>query len=680
MRIYEFAKQHNLSNKELLDYLKEHGISIKSHMSVISDEGLKLLQKKYLPPVQNEPQPSTKRIELMEKNKEQAPSAAAPQIAKHKAKTFSRPAPRPHQQRPFVKKSAPVAESLVENPLVLVSMTVGLFAEKTGKQISDVIVALLKEGQVCTKNHILSVEQVEALASLYAVETIKPVTQKKSSIPVGGMFEQKTGGKERLPVVVVMGHVDHGKTSLLDYIRKTRVAAREKGGITQHLGAYEAQTDHGNVVFLDTPGHAAFSKIRQRGASVADKAILVVAADDGVMPQTIESIKAIKALNIPVLVAINKVDKVDKARLEVVKRQLSQHDLLPEEWGGEVVCVPISAKTGEGVDHLLEMIVLQSQLMELTAVRNIPAQGYVLESKMEKGRGPVATVLCRQGTLHVGDFFSAGPVWGKVTSLTVSSGEQVREVGPSVPVSVTGFDDLAPVGELFRVVEEAEYRKERGEKSMRASLSSRLANVIGKETLPVIIKADTNSSLEAVLEGLEKISKASDKSLFVIHSGIGNITENDAILAETASAFVVGFYVKVDQAAMLYARKSKVRILTFDIIYKLFEALEERLKKDEVVKTHEVKVGEAIVLKIFDIKDLGVIAGCQVRDGRFSQKGTVIVKRGRREVGKGKIKSLQRDKKSVKEVHTGFECAFLVEGFNEWQIDDIVECYLEVPV
>jgi translation initiation factor IF-2 len=682
MRIYEFAKKHNLPSKELLDYLKEQGVLVKSHMSVVPEDGLALLNKKYAS-AQKKPQPSP-QVGPMEKNKESKPSASIPSPKPKDSSSSrgfrpSRGSRRSFSRGAFPKKVIVQPEPVLEVPLIIQSMSVGLFAEKTGHPVSDVIVALLKEGQVCTKNHILSVEQVEALASLYEVEAVRSSVQKKSSIPTD-MPPKEKGGEQRIPVVVVMGHVDHGKTSLLDFIRKTRVTTREKGGITQHLGAYEATTSHGNLVFLDTPGHAAFSKIRQRGASVADKAVLVIAADDGIMPQTVESIKAIQALKLPLIVAINKVDKVDKTRLEIVKRQLSQYDLLPEEWGGEVVCVPISAKTGDGIDHLLEMIALQSELMELKAVRTIPAQGYILESRLEKGRGPVATLLCRQGTLRIGDFFSAGSVWGKVTSLVDSSGKKCKEVGPSTPVSVTGFDELAPVGELFRVVTEQEYRKERGQKTARASLSARLAASAGKETVPVIIKADTNSSLEAVMDGLIKLSKSGDKSFFVIHSGIGNITESDVILAETTSALVVGFYVKANKDALAYGRKNKIQVFTFDIIYKLFETLEERLKKTKDIVKEKTKIGEAIVLKVFDIKKLGVIAGCQVKEGRFSHEGTVSIKRGRREVGKGKIKSLQRDKKVVKEVHTGFECAFLVDGFDEWHVDDVVECYLEMPI
>jgi translation initiation factor IF-2 len=687
MRIYEFAKKHNVSSKVLLDELALGGFVLKSHMSVIPDDGLAFLIKKYSQIKKKAAPEKQQQVGLVEKNKNISRPQASSVSQKQQRPSSSkgrRPVSRSRRTgRSFSVKKEEERPSLVESPLVVKPMNVGVFAEKSGLPVGDVIVALLRQGQVCTKNYILSDEQVVKIAESHEIETIVPAFEKKQVIiPHAGADKQgkEEEGEQRLPVVVVMGHVDHGKTSLLDYIRKTRVAPREKGGITQHLGAYQAETDHGSLVFLDTPGHAAFSKIRQRGASVADKAILVVAADDGIMPQTIESIKAIKELKLPLIVAINKIDRVPKARLEIVKRQLTQHDVLPEEWGGDVVCVPISAKTGEGVDHLLEMTVLQTELMELKAVRNIPAQGYILESKLEKGRGPVATILCRQGTLRIGDFFSAGTIKGKVTSLTNSKGERCKEVGPSTPVSITGFDALPSIGELFRVVEEEEYRRGRGEKQARSSLSSRLASSSGKETVPLIVKADTNSSLEAVLDGVYKLSKEGDRNFFVVHSGIGNISESDVVLAETTSASIAGFYVKAESSAASSARKANVKIQTFQIIYKLFEDLELRLKKDKKQLMERTKVGEAIVLKVFDIKKLGVIAGCQVREGRFSAAGEVVVKRGRRDVGKGKIKSLQRDKKVVKEVHTGFECAFLVDEFDGWQVDDIVECYLELPV
>ena len=705
MRVYEFAKKHGLSSKEIIDFLQSKDISVKSHASVLSDNNIGLLEQHFLHKGVGNSEKADKKNPMIDEHLtfsqdlsplvlsdidedieiESMPLGDA-KTKKHalvksaiKPKIFS-------EKRNFVqnrfqkhgKKEEPLPPV---TSITLLPMTVGEFAETTRHQVGDVIVSLLKVGQACTKNHMLTVEQVEKLAQSYELEIIKPIIEKRDSANIQVKKTEQLEGIERAPVVVVMGHVDHGKTTLLDYIRTSRVAAKEKGGITQHLGAYEVKASQGNITFLDTPGHAAFSKIRQRGASVADIAILVVAADDGIMPQTVESIKAIQAMAVPVIVAINKIDKTDAARLEVIKRQLAQYDLVPEEWGGSVICVPVSAKVGTGIPQLLELIILQAQMMELKGNTAISAQGYILESKTEKGRGFVATVLCRQGTLRIGDFFKVGSVHGKVISLVDSYGKNCKEVGPSIPVLVSGFDDMPAVGELFTVINEQDYRKDRGVIRQSQALSnSRISASVQKEQVPLIIKADTHSSLEAILDGIEKISKTSDKSFLIVHSGIGQIIEYDTILGETTGAIVVGFTVKIDTAAAQYARAAKVTVLSYDIIYKLFEDLQMRATKAKVAEMKEVKIGEAVVLKIFDIKGLGVIAGCYIREGRFNEKGVVIVKRGRKEVGKGKMKSLQRDKKTVKEVHTGFECAFLVDGFDEWHVDDLVECYLKVPV
>ncbi len=661
-------------------------------MAVITQEMLVLLEKKYL---QKNAPSAPNKVEL-------ETTIVKAQVSPQESAVVSPPRKeRPPMREPLVKKTISSGRHIPEKtektyseprfiqedkkvpvgPLVVEPMTVGDFAVKSAKPVSEVIVTLLRQGFMCTKNHLLSVEQVTELAQVYGLEVVKP-TSSKQVAGAADSLRVASVGKERLPIVVVMGHVDHGKTTLLDYIRKTRVAAREKGGITQHLGAYEAQTPQGNIVFLDTPGHEAFAKVRRRGAFIADIAVLVVAADDGVMPQTVECIKALKTLEIPIIVAINKVDKVDKTRLESVKRQLSQYDLLPEEWGGTVICVPVSAKEGTGVTELLEMIILQSQMMELQGDLDKPAEGYVLESRIEKGRGPVATVICRHGTLKVGDFFSVGDAYGKVISLKDSSGTLQQSVGPSVPVVVTGFDSLPGVGTFFKVVEERDYRKLRSLREEAPSQSSRRstysAQSVAGGVLNLVVKAEGNASLEAVLDGIEKLSKQTEKPFFIVHSGVGNVSENDMLLAENAQAYVVGFGVKADSNALVHGRKAKIDIHLFDIIYRLFEDLEAYAKKHEEVKKVLTKIGEATVLKVFVVKKFGVVAGAYIRDGRFSDKGLVTIWRGKKVVGQGKIKSLQRDKKSVKEVHTGFECAFLVDGFEDWLVDDRVECFLEV--
>jgi len=672
MRVHEFAKQHNLSSKEVLDLLRAEGFEVKSHMAVMSDEVLEFLKKRQTAPKGVE-QSSTVELPPVAKKVDERQDHLVPVQSqpKHTNPQFAQTAPEPLLS----------VEKVVQlkDPIVLEPMSVSDFASKADFAVNEVILTLLKQGKPCAKNYLLSEPMVRALCVHYGIETKAPIAQKKEVL-IGAAFSlSKENEQKRLPVVVVMGHVDHGKTTLLDFIRRTRVAAKEKGGITQHLGAYSVKTSHGDIVFLDTPGHEAFSKIRKRGASVADIAILVVAADDGIMPQTIESIKAIKALAIPVIVAINKMDRVEPQRVETIKRQLVQHEMLPEEWGGNVICVPISAKEGTGVDQLLELIALQAEMMELKASITTPAQGYVLESRMVKGLGPVATVILRQGVLKIGDNFIAGSVVGKIISLTDSFGDKLKEVFPSVPVLVAGFADMPGVGEQFQIVSEAEYKKARsaGDKAVTSQTYTHNPEV---EKFHVILKADTHSSLEAILDAIKELgSKKELKVISVLRFGVGDITESDALLAESTGATIIGFNVKTEHNAIIEARKSDVKISIFGIIYKLLEDLALLAAKAQEIKMVLTKIGQATVLKVFNIKKLGVIAGCSVNEGRFSEKGIVVVMRSRREIARGKIKSLQRDKKSVKEVHSGFECGFIVEGFEEWEEGDIAECHLNIP-
>ncbi|MGB8366979.1 MAG: translation initiation factor IF-2, partial [Candidatus Babeliales bacterium] len=467
-----------------------------------------------------------------------------------------------------------------------------------------------------------------------------------------------------------------GKTTLLDFIRKTRVAKKEKGGITQHLAAYEATTKQGNIIFLDTPGHEAFSKIRQRGSKVADIAVIVVAADDGVMPQTIEAIEHAKTMELPIIVAINKIDKVDESRIEVIKRELAQHGVLPEEWGGSAICIPVSAKLGQGVDQLLDMIILQAQIMELRASWTGSGKGYVLEAKFEKGRGPVATVICQHGILKIGDYFKCGQTGGKVNSLIDSYGKSVKKVGPSIPVQVAGFVNLPEVGDYFEAIKKEEYLQLKIGRGARKLESRQLIN---QEAINLLLKTDTNSSKEAVLDSLNKLSKKSEKKLNIVFSGVGDINESDVEFAFNTGSSIIGLHIKAEANALSLAKRRNVSIFLFDIIYKLLEELEKQAKKEPKIKIVSTKIGEAIVLRVFDIKGVGVIAGTYVKEGRFSRDGKVIAWRGKEKVGEGKIVSLQREKKAVKEVHAGYECGFRVDGFNGWQIDDRVECYLDLP-
>ncbi len=707
MRIYEIAKQYGVGSSEFVSILKDNNFDVKNHMSIASDEVI-LFAKNYfnkskdekideLDKKQENVEKKVNKIEaineevILEKNilngdvkkNMQTNTSKIQDSIKDKndavlssvtEKTFS----------PIDKKNNEKKTAQSDIVISLKAMTVGQFADFINISVSEVIITLLKKGLAFNKNIILTEAQVVDLAAHYGIGVSKVSTAVNNSYTENSNAFRllKTENIDvRTPVVVVMGHVDHGKTTLLDYIRSTRVAAKEKGGITQHLGAYQVKTKHGNLVFLDTPGHEAFAKIRKRGACVADIVILVVAADDGVMPQTVESIKAAKALNIPIVVAMNKVDKVDEARLEIIKRQLVQYDLVPEQWGGEVVCVGISAKTGQGIDLLLEVLILQSQMMDLYTNPNEKASGFVLESKMEKGRGCVSTVICRSGTIKIGDYFVSGNSSGKVVGLIDCFGVSLKSAGPSVPALVIGFNLLADVGSMFNVISESEYNKiknakEISKKALSVSVSSKLS---ARNIIKMIIKKDNNSSLEAVLDWVEKnTGKINEVSYSIISYGVGKILESDVEYALDSGAVILGLHVKAESSALLFARNNDVKIELYEIIYKFFESLQERSKNIFTIKTELKKIGEAVVLKVFDIKKIGIVAGCHVRDGRLSDKGSVKIFRRKQEVGSGKINSLQRDKKTVKEIHTGFECAFMVDNFSDWQVDDVVECYLEV--
>ena len=582
------------------------------------------------------------------------------------------------QQRPFNNKArfesktpAPVIESVVIEP-----MNPAVAAVKMGKNTNDIIMTLLQWGLVVHKNQAITEDVVARLADQFGLKKIIK-NEGRQILAQATTQSAQEHLEERLPVVVIVGHVDHGKTSLLDYIRKTRVAAKEKGGITQHIGAYEASTPHGNLIFLDTPGHEAFSKIRQRGVRLADIAVLIIAADDGIMPQTVEAIKHIKAMNIPVVAAINKIDRVDISRLDVIKQQLAQHDLLPEDWGGEVICAPVSAKTGKGVNELLEMLVLQAKMLELRTSSHGPARGYILEAEVEKGRGAVATLICQHGSIAVGNYFICGNTVGHVSSLVDSYGRRIAKAGPSIPVRVAGFEELPNVGDYLEVVTKDTYLQKRSQ--AKDATTSAFQSSAQAGALNIILKVDTNSTQEALIESIEKVNKKSPVPFHVLQSSVGSITESDIELAYNTGSRIIGLHVKLESNAAILAQERGVIIELYDIIYKLLEALEAFSESKKAVEYIREKTGTATVLKVFDIKKIGIIAGCMVNDGIFVRKGIIVTKRNGSKIGEGKITSLQRDKKTVKEVHSGFECGFMAQGFQEWEEGDTVECYIEVP-
>ena len=545
----------------------------------------------------------------------------------------------------------------------------GDLSDKIKLPSGDLILFLLKKGHPLNKNQFISVNLLRLLSEEFGFKLeVATVEEKK----IEYLSKDLKNLKSRPPVIVVIGHVDHGKTTLLDFIRKTRVASTEKGGITQHLGAYNVQTSHGDLVFLDTPGHEAFSMMRKRGLSVADLAILMVAADDGVMPQTIESIKQAQDAGIIVVVAINKIDKVDKSRIDVIRQQLSQRGLVSEDWGGQTVLAPISAKTGEGVNELLEILALQSEILELQADSTSTAEGFILDSHIQKGLGATATFLAKHGTLKIGDYFTVGDTTGRVVSITDSSGKKLNEATPTNPVKISGFDALPKVGDYLNFVNFEEYKKAKSGKIKKEE--EIFAKSIETENLiNLVLKFDTESSKEAIIYSFLKIPGSNRVN--VILAGIGNINEGDILMADTTSSIVYGFNVKVEANAYLLAQKHSVNIYLFNIIYKLLEDLEQRLKEGVVPKVRREKTGEAIVKKVFTIKKLGVIAGFQVKQGKILRNSEVEAWRDGHKIGLGKISSLQKDKKSMKEIGVGFEGALLVEGFDNWQEEDKIVGY-----
>ncbi len=657
MRVYEFSKQIQIASKDLIDALKDAGFEVSNHMSTLSPKAIDFLQKKF------------NRGTMLTNSGQNQAIRRKKSVISPRADTVAR------------EKEGVASGKSELSPIIIEQMSLADAAQRVGQPANEAILTLLRWGIIANKNQILPEAIVIRLAEHFGVPF------EKKSVDEPGVDLKKIADADnkkatkRLPVVVILGHVDHGKTTLMDFIRKTRVAAREKGGITQHLGAYEAETKHGNIIFLDTPGHEAFSKIRSRGARVADIAILIIAADDGIKPQTVEAIRHAKAMKLPVIVAINKIDKVDAPRIEAVKGELAQHDLLPEEWGGEIVCMPISAKLGKGVDELLEMIALQADMMELRADATGAARGYILESQLEKGRGPVATVLCQQGEIKIGDLFIAGATRGKVNSIVDSNGKLLKKVGPAVPVQVAGFEKLAQAGDAFEVVSKAEFRK--ASLSTLRGPASAAARFVPEGAINIIIKADTHSSKEALLGAIDKLSvrtaKEFEKEFNVLYSGIGDINESDVDLAVITGASIFALHVKKESNAATAAQHAGVKIATFDIIYKLLDRLQEVAQGARKIKYTQKKTGEAVVRRVFKIKGLGVIAGCYVKDGVFSREGSVVAWRGNQKIGEGKITSLQRDKKNVKEVHSGYECAFMIEGMDDWEVEDRVECFIEVP-
>jgi translation initiation factor IF-2 len=581
-----------------------------------------------------------------------------------------------------VARKAPVTVKIPEE------ITVGELASRMKKTAGEVIKCLMKNGVMAGINQAIDFDTAEYVAVEMGCKVEKEITVTIEERIIDDHVDSAEELETRAPVVVVMGHVDHGKTSTLDAIRKTSVTAGEAGGITQHIGAYTVEVNGQMITFLDTPGHAAFTSMRARGAKSTDIAILVVAADDGIMPQTVESINHAKAADVPIIVAINKMDK-PTANPDKIKEQLTKYDLIPEEWGGDTVIVPISAKTGMGLEDLLEMVLLTAEVQELKANPNRRAKGTVIEARLDKTRGPIATLLVQNGTLNQGDIIIAGTAVGRVRVMTNDKGRTVKTAGPSVPVEITGLADVPAPGDEFNAVTDERMARELVEQRRQAAKDA-AANAMQKVTLdnlfakmqegemkelPLVVKADVQGSAEAVKASLEKISNE-EVRVKVIHAGVGAINESDILLASTAGAIIVGFNVRPDAAAQASGQRSNVDMRFYRVIYDAIDEIEAAMKGMLAPQFEEAIIGHAEVRMTYKVSAVGTIAGCMVKDGKVTKDAQVRVLRDNIVIHQGEVGSLQRFKDAAKEVTAGYECGMSILKFNDIKEGDIFECFV----
>ena len=588
------------------------------------------------------------------------------------------------------------AEAKVEEIKTIVipeTITIKELAEKMKLQPSAIVKKLFLQGTIVTINQEIDFEKAEEIAMEYDVLCEK---EKKINVIEELLREEEEDEKDmvsRPPVICVMGHVDHGKTSLLDAIRQSNVTSREAGGITQHIGAYVVEANGQRITFLDTPGHEAFTAMRMRGAQATDIAILVVAADDGVMPQTVEAINHAKAAGVEIIVAVNKIDK-PSANVERVKQELSEYELIPEDWGGSTVFVPVSAHTKEGIPELLEMILLTAEVKELKANPNRKARGLVIEAQLDKGRGPVATVLVQKGTLKVGDSIAAGSCYGRVRAMMDDKGNRVKEAGPSTPVEILGLNDVPNAGEVFVALQNEKEARSFAETFITEGKNKLIEDTKAKlslddlfsqikagnvKELPIIVKADVQGSVEAVKQSLVKLSNE-EVVVKVIHGGVGTINESDVTLASASNAIIIGFNVRPDATAKSIADREKVDMRLYRVIYQAIEDVEAAMKGMLDPIYEEQVTGHAVVRQTFKASGVGTIAGSYVLDGKITRGSKARITREGEQIFEGPLASLKRFKDDVKEVNAGYECGLVFEGFNDLQEDDMIEIYIMVEV
>lgn len=739
-RVYEIAKKYNKDNKEILEILKANHVEVKNHMSTIGDEQIKMIENALKPKKEakqdhnskkqeNSKRKDNKKAQNMEKKNNKKTQEVKnnknndgdkkilrkdnPQNSQKfgknnkKNKKFNNKNQNQNQEHKKKKKTSgpgafikpePVKKPEIDpNAPVKIPpvLTLKELADALSIPANDIIKKLLISGAgMLNVNSELDFEKAEEIAMEFdrlvemeeQVDVIEELLKEEE--------EDETDMIVRPPVVCVMGHVDHGKTSLLDKIRSSHVTTGEAGGITQHIGAYVVETSNGKITFLDTPGHEAFTSMRMRGAQSTDIAILVVAADDGVMPQTIEAINHAKAAGIEIIVAINKIDK-ESANIERVKQELIEYELVPEDWGGSTIFCPVSAHTGEGIDELLDMVSLTAEVLELKANPNRKARGIVLEAQLDKGRGPVATVLVQKGTLHVGDAVAIGSAHGKVRAMINDKGKRIKTAGPSTPVEILGLSEVPNAGEVMMVMDSEKEARSVAEKFIAYGREKMLSETKQQlslddlfnqiqagsvKELNIIVKADVQGSVEAVKQSLVKLSN-DEVAVKVIHGGVGAITESDVNLAAASNAIIIGFNVRPEPAAKDAASAEKVDLRLYRVIYNAIEDIEAAMKGMLDPEFVEKVTGHAEVRQIFKASGVGTIAGSYVLDGTIQRDSSARIIRDGIVVHEGKLASIQRGKDAVKEVRSGFECGLVMESYNDIKEGDQIESFImeEVP-
>lgn len=675
VRIYEYAKEVGKQSKDLITVLKDANIEVSNHMSMLTEEGLAKLDSVF------------KKQEKTAKNDQSSNNEGK----KNKKKKIKKEKNRKTQKQQPAIIEAPSEETISEDTiLVKDGMTVGELSEVLNIGSTELIKKLFMELKIMANiNQSLTLEQIELIAMDYGKEIQEEVEINKEDLDL--YFEVEDAEKdlkERAPIVTIMGHVDHGKTTLLDTIRNSRVTAGEAGGITQHIGAYQVRAKDKKITFLDTPGHAAFTTMRARGAKITDVTILVVAADDGVMPQTIEAINHAKAAEVPIIVAVNKMDK-PQANPDRVMNELVEYGLISEEWGGDTIFVPISALKGEGIDELLENILLVTEMQELKANPNRLALGTVIEAKLDKGRGAVATLLVQNGSLNVGDPLVVGNTFGRVRAMINDRSKNIQTAKPSTPVEITGLQDVPNAGDRFVVFGDEKTARQIGEKRQQQYIeTTRQANsAVSLDTLfeqmkqgemkdlNIIIKADVQGSVEALAMSLAKID-VEGVNVRIIHTGVGAINESDITLAVASNAVVIGFNVRPDNNAKQMAQTEQVDIRLHSIIYKVIEEIEAAMTGLLDPEFVEKVIGLAEVRQVYKVSKIGTIAGAYVTEGKVSRDGKVRVIRDSVVIYEGEIDTLRRFKDDVKEVQSGYECGMTVENFNDIKEGDVFEVYI----